>query len=95
MSFDLSVAQIWSALSAGATIALAARDVASQPTSLAKFMRQAEVTITYIPATQFALVLEYARNELRNCVKLRQTWFAGEFSTTIETHALCEELTCF
>lgn len=79
IAFDLSVAQIWGCLAAGARMALAT-DVARQdPSQLARFIRDADVTITYFPSTQFATVLEHGRDELIACDKYRRAIFAGEY----------------
>lgn len=79
MSFDLSVVQIWGALASGATVALATQETRNDPSQLARFMRDAMVTVTYFPATQFALVLEHNSGDLRECVGWRLALFAGEY----------------
>ena len=79
MSFDLSVAQIWGALTSGATMALACQKARQDPVQLACFMRETAVTITYIPATQFALLLEHNSADLKQCLSYRQALFAGEY----------------
>ena len=79
MSFDLSVVQIWGALTSGATVALATQDTRNDPFDLARFMRDATVTVTYFPATQFALLLEHNSEDLRECNGWRLALFAGEY----------------
>ena len=79
MSFDLSVVQIWGTLTSGATMALASQEARQDPVKLARFMRDAAVTITYFPATQFALLLEHNVEDLRQCVSYRRALFAGEY----------------
>jgi thioester reductase-like protein len=79
MSFDLSVSKIWCALTSGATMALAAQETRHDPTKLARFMREAGVTVTYFPATQFALLLEHNAEDLGRCSKYREAIFAGEY----------------
>ena len=79
MSFDLSVAQIWGSLTSGATMALATAQTKQDPVALARFMRKAAVSITYIPATQFALLIEHNSADLKQCVNYRQALFAGEY----------------
>lgn len=79
MSFDLSVPQIWGALTSGATMALATLEARQDPVQLAKFMRDAAVTVTYIPATHYALLLEHNSEDLRECLSYRRALFAGEF----------------
>ena len=78
MAFDLSVAQIWGSLTSGATMALASRATREDPVRLSRFMRDAAVTITYFPPTQFALLLEHNADDLRQCMSYRRALFCGE-----------------
>ncbi|GME30265.1 uncharacterized protein K452DRAFT_301651 [Neofusicoccum parvum] len=78
-AFDLSVAQIWGALTSGATILLASQDIRKDPHKLADFMQQGRVTVTYFPPTQFALVLEHNSDALKGCSEYRSAIFAGEY----------------
>ena len=78
MSFDLSVVQVWGSLTSGSTIALASQETRQDPVRLSRFMRDAAVTITYFPTTQFALLLEHSIENLRQCVNYRRALFAGE-----------------
>ena len=76
--FDLSVVQIFSALTAGATVYVASAETRKDPAALAKFMAQASITVTYFTPTQYALLLEHAQSSLRRCVNYRIAFFAGE-----------------
>ena len=76
--FDLSIVQVFSALTAGATICTASATVRKDPSSLAGFMQQSSVTVTYFTPSQFALLLEYARESLHKCIDYRIAFFAGE-----------------
>ena len=78
MSFDLSVAQIWGSLTSGATMALASQETRQDPVRLSRFMRDAAVTITYFPPTQFALLIEHNVDDLRKCISYRRALFCGE-----------------
>ena len=78
MSFDLSVSQIWGPLTSGATMALASQETRQDPVRLSRFMRDAAVTITYFPPTQFALLLEHNVDDLKNCTNYRRALFCGE-----------------
>ena len=78
MSFDLSAAQIWGSLTSGATMALASQETRQDPIRLARFMRDAAVTVTYFPPTQFALLLEHNVDDLRKCISYRRALFCGE-----------------
>ena len=76
--FDLSIVQIFSALTSGATVCVASPEVRKDPSLLAKFMRDAEVSVTYNTPTQFALLLESASEDLHQCINYRVAFFAGE-----------------
>lgn len=76
--FDLSIVQIFSALTSGATVCVASPEFRKDPSLLAKFIRDAEVSVTYNTPTQFALLLESASEDLRQCINYRVAFFAGE-----------------
>lgn len=76
--FDLSIVQIFSALTSGATVCVAAPDTRKDPAQLAKYMRESSVTVTYFTPTQFALLLETGAEDLRSCQDYRVAFFAGE-----------------
>ncbi|CAO1600411.1 hypothetical protein XANCAGTX0491_004101 [Xanthoria calcicola] len=77
--FDLSVVQIFSALTAGARICIASAAIRKDPPLLASFMKHSSVTVTYFTPSQFALLLEYAKKSLENCNQYRIAFFAGEY----------------
>ena len=76
--FDLSIVQIFSALTSGATICVASPEGRKDPGMLAKLMREKDISVTYFTPTQFALLLETASGDLRQCSKYRVAYFAGE-----------------
>lgn len=76
--FDLSIVQIFGALTCGATVCVASPEVRKDPALLAKFMRDAEISVSYNTPTQFALLLESASEHLRQCINYRVAFFAGE-----------------
>ena len=78
MSWDLSIVQIWGSLTSGATMALALQETRQDPVKLSRFMREAAVTITYFPPTQFALLLEHNIEDLKQCISYRRALFCGE-----------------
>lgn len=78
MSFDISVAQVWSALTSGATLAIASQDTRKDPAKLGRFMREAGTTISYMTPTQFSLLLEHNSEDVRACSSLRHAILAGE-----------------
>ncbi|KAL8999812.1 MAG: hypothetical protein Q9188_005811 [Gyalolechia gomerana] len=78
ISFDLSIVQIFSALTAGAVLCIASAAVRKDPPLLANFMQQSAVTVTYFTPSHFALLLEYAKESLRACHDYRIAFSAGE-----------------
>ena len=76
--FDLSVVQIFSALTCGGTVLVASAEVRKDPARLANFAKDAGVTVSYSTPTQFALLLEHASDALRQCSGYRVAFFAGE-----------------
>lgn len=78
LCFDLSVVQIFSALTAGAQVCVATADLRKDPIALADFMRQSAVTVTYFTPTHFALLCEHNADALRQCQAYRCALFAGE-----------------
>ena len=78
MSFDLSVVQIFSALTSGATVCVASSETRKDPSLLAKFMQEAGVTVTYFTPTHYALLIEHSAAVLSKCSDYRLAFFAGE-----------------
>ena len=78
MSFDLSIVQIFSALTSGATVCVASTEIRKDPSLLAKFMQEAAVSVTYFTPTHFALLIELSAVVLSQCSSYRLAFFAGE-----------------
>lgn len=76
--FDLSIVQIFSALTCGARVCVATAATRKDPVALAKYMESSQVTVTYFTPTQFALLIENAKPSLQNIRKYRIAYFAGE-----------------
>ncbi|PLB49865.1 putative LovB-like polyketide synthase [Aspergillus steynii IBT 23096] len=78
ISFDLSIVQIFSALTAGARVCVASSTIRKDPVALAAYMEASQVSITYFTPTQFALLMEHATEKLQNLRDYRIAYFAGE-----------------
>lgn len=78
MCFDLSVVQIFSALTAGASVYVASSALRKDAHGLADFMRRSGITVTYFTPTHFALLLEHGLSPLQHCGNYRVAMFAGE-----------------
>ncbi|KFY44312.1 hypothetical protein V494_01542 [Pseudogymnoascus sp. VKM F-4513 (FW-928)] len=76
--FDLSIVQIFSALSAGGRVCIATAATRQSPAQLGTFMAAVAISVTYFTPTQFALLLESCPEELRKCQNYRIAYFAGE-----------------
>ncbi|KAG9238221.1 putative lovastatin nonaketide synthase [Amylocarpus encephaloides] len=78
MCFDLSIVQIFSALTSGATVCIASTPIRKDPARLAKFIQDTGVTVTYFTPTHFALLIESSAPIFRLCANYRIAFFAGE-----------------
>ena len=78
MSFDLSIVQIFGALTSGSTVVIASSEARKDPARLARLIKDSGVTVTYFTPTHFALLIEHAADDLRQCSNYRLAYFAGE-----------------
>lgn len=76
--FDLSIVQIFSALTCGAMVCIATADTRKDPSALASFMQKAGVTVTYFTPTHFSLLIDTSADALQQCTNYRVAYFAGE-----------------
>ena len=76
--FDLSIVQIFSALTCGATVCVATADARKDPSALACFMLDSGVTVTYFTPTHFSLLIDSSTDILQQCQHYRISYFAGE-----------------
>src|SRR5688572_13670976 len=78
MSFDLSIVQIFSALTAGACVHVASSAIRKDPIALAEYMAASQISVTYFTPTHFALLMQHAPDTLRQLTRYRVAYFAGE-----------------
>ncbi|KAJ3499830.1 hypothetical protein NLG97_g19 [Lecanicillium saksenae] len=78
ISFDLSIVQIFSALTAGACVCVASHVIRRDPIALADYMKLSQVSVSYFTPTQFSMMLEHASESLKQLAKYRVAFFAGE-----------------
>ncbi|KAB8238375.1 uncharacterized protein BDW43DRAFT_306237 [Aspergillus alliaceus] len=76
--FDLSVLQIFTPLLVGATVCISTTTTRRDPLLLSQFMKDSGVTFTYFTPSQFAVLLEGAEDDLRDCQTWRTAFFCGE-----------------
>lgn len=76
--FDLSIVQIWSALTSGGTVCVANSETRKDPERLAQYMQSADVNVTYFTPTQFALLMETGSDHLKRLSNYKTAFFAGE-----------------
>lgn len=81
-AFDLSVVQIFSALTAGARLCVASQRTRKDPIALGDFMRSESISVTYFTPSSLALVLEHNPDALRACAHYRISLCAGEWLPT-------------
>lgn len=78
MSFDVSVVEIFPALTCGAAVCIASAQIKTDPGPLCHFMKQASITVTFFTPTKFALLLETCQDNLQQCQEYRIAFFGGE-----------------
>lgn len=78
ISFDLSIVQIFSALTAGARVCVASHTIRKDPVALAAYMESSQVSVSYFTPTQFAMMMEHASMNLKHLRDYRVAFFAGE-----------------
>ncbi|KAA8649458.1 putative Nonribosomal peptide synthetase [Aspergillus tanneri] len=78
ISFDLSIVQIFSALTSGARVCVASSTIRKDPIALATYMEASQISVTYFTPTQFALLMEHATEKLQRLQNYRIAYFAGE-----------------
>ncbi|KAJ6780946.1 hypothetical protein PWT90_05373 [Aphanocladium album] len=78
ISFDLSIVQIFSALTAGACVCIASHTIRKDPAALADYMKSSQVSVSYFTPTQFSMMMEHASASLRQLNSYRVAFFAGE-----------------
>ena len=78
MCFDLSIVEIFAALTCGAAACIASARIKDDPEPLGYFMRQVSITVTYFTPTKFVLLLEACQEYLQQCQEYRVAFFAGE-----------------
>lgn len=78
ISFDLSIVQIFSALTAGASVCVASHMIRKDPVALAAYMELSQVSVSYFTPTQFAMMMEHASASLKQLKSYRVAFFAGE-----------------
>lgn len=89
MCFDLSIVQIFSALTSGATVCVASADARKDPSALALFMQQKSVSVSYFTPTHFSLLLDSSCEVLKQCSDYRVAFFAGERLPTRLVNRFC------
>ncbi|GAQ46314.1 lovastatin nonaketide synthase [Aspergillus niger] len=77
-SFDLSVGELWSALTVGGQLCIATKATRRNPVQLGDYIREAAVTFTYFTPTQMALVLEHNGAALAANSNYRISLLCGE-----------------
>ncbi|KAI3012330.1 hypothetical protein CBS147346_707 [Aspergillus niger] len=77
-SFDLSVGELWWALTAGGQLCIATKATRRSPVQLGDYIREAAVTFTYFTPTQLALVLEHNGAALAANPNYRISLLCGE-----------------
>jgi amino acid adenylation domain-containing protein len=86
--FDLSILDIYTPLSAGATLALIPEDIGKEPLKLAQWIARERITVWYSTPSILSLLVQYGKLEGQDCSSLRWVLFAGEVFPIVHLRAL-------
>lgn len=88
LGFDMSLIQIFCALSSGGTLVIVPQEMRRDPSQIAQLIHQHDVGCTFAVPSEYLLWLRYGRDSLRQCQRWRLAWMGGE----IFPHQLKREL---
>ncbi|KAI5919279.1 hypothetical protein F4810DRAFT_714627 [Camillea tinctor] len=77
-SFDLSIGQIFTALSMGGTLIVASTETRGDPVALGSLVRRERITWTLLTPSEYASVLQYGGGELRQASSWKHALSCGE-----------------
>ncbi|THC90624.1 hypothetical protein EYZ11_009922 [Aspergillus tanneri] len=81
LGFDVSLFQIFVALTTGGTLIIATNAIRREPTHLAELMRTTNVTFTLGVPSEYAILLRYGIHHLQQCLSWRYAVCGGERMT--------------
>ncbi|KAI1637132.1 hypothetical protein F4809DRAFT_640890 [Biscogniauxia mediterranea] len=80
-SFDLSIGQIFTALSMGGTLVVASTETRGDPVALGSLVRREGITWTLLTPSEYASVLQFGAEELRRATSWKHALSCGEALT--------------
>ncbi|KAF7548816.1 hypothetical protein G7Z17_g6812 [Cylindrodendrum hubeiense] len=80
LTSDLSVNQIFSALTTGGCLLVAPADARGDPTELTRLMAEHDVTLTVATPSEYSMWFRFAPENLTRCTAWTSAWFGGERS---------------
>src|SRR5262245_6995989 len=86
--FDLSILDLYTPLSQGATLVLISEDVGKEPLKLAQLIARERITVWYSTPSILSLLVQYGKLEAQDCASLRWVLFAGEVFPIVHLRAL-------
>ncbi|KAJ5809264.1 polyketide synthase [Penicillium pulvis] len=76
--FDMSLIQIFCALSSGGTLIIVPPELRRDPSQIARLIHQHDIGCTFAVPSEYLLWLRYGRESLRQCTRWRLAWMGGE-----------------
>ena len=86
--FDLSILDLYTPLSHGATLVLIPEDTGKEPLALAQLIARERITVWYSTPSILGLLVQYGKLESQDCSPLRTVLFAGEVFPIVHLRAL-------
>jgi amino acid adenylation domain-containing protein len=88
--FDLSILDLYTPLSHGATLVLIPEDTGKEPLALSELIERERITVWYSTPSILSLLVQYGKLPTRDCRSLRTVLFAGEVFPIVHLRALKE-----
>jgi amino acid adenylation domain-containing protein len=86
--FDLSILDIYTPLSHGATLVLIGEETGKEPLALAQLIARERITVWYSTPSILSLLVRFGKLETQDCSSLRTVLFAGEVFPVVHLRAL-------
>jgi amino acid adenylation domain-containing protein len=88
LHFDLSILDLYTPLSSGASVTLFDEQVTKNPAELARLIAEREITVWYSAPSILSLLAQHGRLDARDFSSLRTVLFAGEVFPIVHLRAL-------
>ncbi|KAL2167663.1 hypothetical protein VTG60DRAFT_964 [Thermothelomyces hinnuleus] len=78
--FDISLLQIYAALTTGGSLLVVPADARGDPAEVTRLMAEHGVTMTHATPSEYEMWFRFAPDQLRRCASWKAAWFGGELA---------------